>query len=138
MYKRVEKMKKNCVIFEILNYIFLILSSIGCSTVSLAVTRLTVYWQLQVRIVGELVGSRDDYGPNRKIEAVFSKNLEKATYNNHFSDFPGLDLMFAEAHARGFAPLWALARGNRYPKVGRRTSKNDVKIKKKLKAKKMI
>ena len=35
----------------------------------------------------------------------FSKNLEKAGYSNHFSDFSGLDLMFAEAHARGFAPL---------------------------------
>ena len=59
---------------------------------------------------------------------VFRRFSNFATYSNHFSDFVGLDLMFAEAHARGFAPLWALARGNRKAKVGRRTSKNDVKI----------
>ena len=31
--------------------------------------------------------------------------IEFLCISNHFSDFSGLDLMFAEAHARGFAPL---------------------------------
>ena len=42
---------------------------------------------------------------SRKFRAVFSKNLEKNDISNPFSDFSGLDLMFAEAHARGFASL---------------------------------
>ena len=50
-----KKNEKKCVIFEILNYIFLLLSSIGCSTVSLAVTRLTVYRQLQVTVEHSMV-----------------------------------------------------------------------------------
>ena len=72
-------------------------------SVSPAVTRLTVYRRLQVRI-GRRRRTRD-YRPIQKMRAVFSKNFEKAGYSNHFSDFSGLDLMFAEAHARGFAPL---------------------------------
>ena len=37
--------------------------------------------------------------------AVFRRFSNFPGYSNHFSDFSGLDLMFAEAHARGFAPL---------------------------------
>ena len=44
--------------------------------------------------------------------AVFRRFSNFSSYSTHFSDFSSLDLMFAEAHARGFAPLWALARGN--------------------------
>ena len=57
------------------------------------------------------------------MRTVFSKIFEKAGYSNPFSDFSGLDLMFAEAHARGFAHLSALARGNSGLKIARRTSK---------------
>ena len=49
--------------------------------------------------------SEFDYRPKQKNGAVFSKNLDFSRTSNHFSDFSGLDLMFAEAHARGFAPL---------------------------------
>ena len=95
-------------------------------SVSPAVTRLTVYRRLQVRIGSP--SSRIHYRPFDKMGAVFSFFFEKAAYSNPFSDFSGLDLMLVQAHARGFAPLWALARGNRDWKIGRRTSKNDVKI----------
>ena len=46
-----------------------------------------------------------DYGTIREMRAVFRRFSNFPDYSNHFSDFSGLDLMFAEAHARGFAPL---------------------------------
>ena len=72
--------------------------------------------------------SRIHYRPFYKMRMVFRRISIFLWTNNLFSDFSGLDLMFAEAHAGGFAPLWAAARGNRSWKVVHRTSKNDVKI----------
>ena len=40
---------------------------------------------------------------------VFRRFSNFSCTSNHFSDFSHLDLMFAEAHARGFAPLWCEA-----------------------------
>ena len=81
---------------------------------------------LQVRIGSP--SSRFDYRPIVEFRVAFLKNLKFSRTSTQVSDFSGLDLMFAEAYARGFASLWALARGNRSGKVARRTSKNDVKI----------
>ena len=42
---------------------------------------------------------------SHEMRAVFRRFSNFYDISNHFSDFFGLDLMFAEAHARGFAPL---------------------------------
>ena len=46
-----------------------------------------------------------NYRTIQKIGTVFLKNLSYSRTSTQVSDFSGLDMMFAEAHARGFAPL---------------------------------
>ena len=48
---------------------------------------------------------------------VFLKKSRFLCISNHFSDFSGLRIDHAEAHARGFAPLWPVARGSGDRKV---------------------
>ena len=48
---------------------------------------------------------------------VFLKKLRFLSISNYFSDFSELRIDHAEAHARGFAPLWPVARGNSEGKV---------------------
>ena len=48
---------------------------------------------------------RKSFIGRQKMRAVFLKNLKFSRTSTQVSDFSGLDLMFAEAHARGFAPL---------------------------------
>ena len=103
MYIRAENKIFFVYLCKFQGHSFIIVSSIGCSTVFLAVTRLTVYRQLQVRIGAP--SSEFDYRPIVEFRVVFSKNLDFLCTNTPFSDFSGLDLMFAEAHARGFAPV---------------------------------
>ena len=100
-YENLEKMRDEKIIFfgkknDVTSPYYL--------SVSPAVTRLTVYRRLQVRIGSP--SSRFDYGPIVEFRVVFSKNLDFLCISNPVSDFRGLKMINAEAHARGFAPLW--------------------------------
>ena len=83
--------------------------------VSPAVTRLTVYRRLQYGIVP--AGDPRNYGPIYEFGVVFLKKSRFLSISSPFSDFSGLKIDHAEAHARGFAPLWPVARGNSNWKV---------------------
>ena len=62
-----------------------------------------------IRIVFQLVGLAGNYGTIEKFGADFLKKLSFSGISTHFSDFSPLEMMFAEAHARGFAPLQPVA-----------------------------
>ena len=98
-HENLEKLRDEKIFFSMKNDV----TSPYYLSVSPAVTRLTVYRRLQVRIGAP--SSEFDYRPIVEFRVVFSKNLDFSRRSDHFSDFSGLDLMFAEAHARGFAPL---------------------------------
>ena len=98
-HENLEKLRDEKIFFSIKNDV----TSPYYLSVSPAVTRLTVYRRLQVRIARPRRPS--DYRPIREMRAVFLKNLKFLCTSTQVSDFSGLDLMFAEAHARGFAPL---------------------------------
>ena len=81
-----------------------------------AVTRLTVYRPLQVekhtfmRSLPKVIRNgppciRRDYRPIHELGAVFLSFLDFSRISTCFSDFSGLNIDNAEAHARGFASL---------------------------------
>ena len=71
------------------------------------VTSIAICWLLPkvIRILFQLVGLPGDYGPIRKIEAVFLKNINFSRINLIFWEKVLLEIVNARAHARGFAPL---------------------------------
>ena len=73
--------------------------------VSPAVTRLTVYRRLQVRILWQLVGLPDLDRPIHKIGEVFLKKLKFYDISNCFLDFVQLFMGIVDVHTQGFAPL---------------------------------
>ena len=73
------------------------------SAVSPAVTRLTVYRRLQVRI--GRAWTPDNYGTIRNFRADFLKKLSFYTISIHFLDFIHLRMINVDPHAQGFAPL---------------------------------
>ena len=76
-----------------------------CLSVSPAVTRLTVYRRLQVRILFQLVGLPGDYRPIGEFEVVFLKNVNFSRTNLIFWEKVLLEIVNARVHARGFARL---------------------------------
>ena len=75
------------------------------STVSPAVSRLTVYRRLQV-IRGSPRRKKIVDGTIREIGVVFLKKSRFYDISNYFLDLVLLKIVNTEAHARGFAPLW--------------------------------
>ena len=71
------------------------------------VTSIAICWLLPkvIRILFQLVGLPGDYGPIRKIEAVFLKNVDFSHIKPIFWEFVLLKVDNARVHARGFASL---------------------------------
>ena len=71
------------------------------------VTSIAICWLLPkvIRILFQLVGLPGDYGPIRKIGAVFLKNVNFSRTNPQKWELVPLRGVNGKPHARGFAPL---------------------------------